>query len=314
MVSQRIFNAFQAYRQRLERRLIQAPAGDFWKQGQTISLEAAHRLIRANIESARPFCVGRLGGVEQTIVLWGKGIPKIGAYGIRIPAWYSDTWPGASNAGIRPRNKESYQAFADLAFSSLKQLDLLAKWNTPFEYALLRNVSPHPAFCEVEDLSPTMSNECHWIESLEGRRVLVISPFKSSIESQMTRMEQIWKKRHWKWRADFRVVKFPYLIDDDARQTWKEVWTEMLAIVKAGDYDVALMGCGGLGLPLAAAAKSAGRIGIHLGGHLQILFGIYGQRHLEQEWHARWINDAWVRPQPDEVPKTAKRVENGCYW
>ena len=40
----------------------------------------------------------------------------------------------------------------------------------------------------------------------------------------------------------------------------------MLEIVKAGDYDVALMGCGGLGLPLAAAAKTAGRIGIHLVG------------------------------------------------
>jgi hypothetical protein len=314
MVSQRIFNVLQAQRQGLERRLIQAPAGNFWKRSQTISLEAAHRLIRTSIQSARPFCVGRLGAVEQTIVLWGKGIPKIGAYGIRIPAWYSDTWAGAPNAGIRPRNKESYQAFADLAFGSLKQVDLLAKWNTPFEYALLRNMSSHPAFCEVEDLSPTMSIEGHWVESLQGRKVLVISPFKSSIESQMTRMEQIWEKRGWKWRADFRVVKFPYLIDDDARQTWKEVWTEMLAIVKAGDYDVALMGCGGLGLPLAAAAKSAGRVGIHMGGHLQLLFGIYGQRHLEQDWHARWINDAWVRPQADEVPKTAKRVENGCYW
>ncbi len=314
MNSQRIFNALQAHRQGLERRLIQPPAENFWKRSQTIPLETAHRLIRANIESSRPFCVARLGGVEQTIVLWGKGIPKIGTYGIKIPAWYSDTGAGASNAGIRPRNKESYQAFADLAFSSLKHVDLLAKWNTPLEYALMRTMSFHPAFCEVEDLSPTMANEGHWIESLEGRKVLVISPFKSSIELQKPRMNQIWEKRHWKWRADFHVVKFPYLIDDDAGQTWKEVWTEMLAIVKAGDYDVALMGCGGLGLPLAAAAKTAGRIGIHLGGHLQLLFGIYGQRHLEQDWHARWINDAWVRPGADEIPKTAKRVENGCYW
>ncbi len=92
------------------------------------------------------------------------------------------------------------------------------------------------------------------------------------------------------------------------RRHGESVWNEMLEIVKAGDYDVALMGCGGLGLPLAAAAKTAGRVGIHLGGHLQLVFGIYGQRHLEQEWHARWINDAGVRPGADEVPKTTNAL------
>ncbi len=81
-------------------------------------------------------------------------------------------------------------------------------------------MSPHPAFCNVEVLSPTMSNEAHWLESLNGMKVLIISPFKSSIQSQITRIDKIWEKRHWKWQASFQVVKFPYLIDDDAPQTW----------------------------------------------------------------------------------------------
>jgi len=301
-------------RRGLERRLTQRPAENFWKQKRPVSLEAAHQLIRENMDAKRPFCVGRLGGEEQTIVVWGMGIPKIGKFGLRIPASFSDTHLGATNAGVRPRTKESYKEFARLAFDGLKQVDLLAVWQTPLEYAVLREITPHPAVCDVEQLSPTMQNEGHWMGSLCDKRVLVVSPFKSSIEIQAPKMNQIWKTRPWKWQANFQVVKFPYLIDDDAPQTWQQVWDKMHAIVKKADYDVALFGCGGLGMPLAAAAKEAGRIGIHMGGHLQLLFGIYGKRHLEQDWHARCINEAWVRPMAEEVAKTATRVENGCYW
>jgi hypothetical protein len=67
-------------------------------------------------------------------------------------------------------------------------------------------------------------------------------------------------------------------------------------------------------MPLAVAAKKAGCIGIQLGGQLQLLFGIYGQRYLQQEWHAKSINESWVRPIPQEVAKSSKRVEDGCYW
>jgi hypothetical protein len=309
-----LLTTFHRYRTGLERRLIQPTAEVFWKQSQTLVLEQAHAIIRANLEARRPFCVARIGGVEQSILLWGRKISKIGRFGLRLPMWYADTKAGATNAGIRPRSRESYRTFANLAFDSLQQVDLLVKFNTPLEYAFLHQTGLRPAICWVEDLSPTMTNDNHWVESLNGKRVLVISPFKTSIEKQLSQMTRIWQARPWTWQADFRVQKFPYLIDEDCPQTWQEVYQEMLAVVKAADYDVALFGCGGLGLPLAAAAKTAGRMGIHLGGHLQLLFGIYGQRHLEQEWHARWINEAWIRPMPEEVAKTAKRVEAGCYW
>jgi hypothetical protein len=311
---QRVFSTIWRIRRGMERRLTQRPAEVFWKRGQTVPMETAHQLIRTNIDSGRPFCAGRVGGEEQTIVVWGMKIPKIGKYGLRIPASFSDTHLGATNAGVRPRTKKSYEAFASLAFNSLKQVDLLAVWHTPLEYAILSKVVPNPVICDVEELSPTMRNEDHWIDSLCDKRILVVSPFKSSIEMQVPKLNEVWKTRSWKWRADFEVVKFPYLIDDDVPQTWQQVWDAMLLIVKKAHYDVALFGCGGLGMPLAAAAKTAGRIGIHMGGHLQLLFGIYGKRHLEQFWHARCINEAWVRPKTEEKAKTANRVKNGAYW
>lgn len=40
------------------------------------------------------------------------------------------------------------------------------------------------------------------------------------------------------------------------------------------DYDIALIGCGAYGFPLAAHIKRSGKKAIHLGGALQLLFGI----------------------------------------
>jgi hypothetical protein len=77
-------------------------------------------------------------------------------------------------------------------------------------------------------------------------------------------------------------------------------------------YDVALIGAGAYGLPLAAHAKASGAVGVHLGGITQMLFGIYGARWEKQYRHH--INDAWERPDPHKRPPGYKKVEGGCYW
>ena len=43
-------------------------------------------------------------------------------------------------------------------------------------------------------------------------------------------------------------------------------------------FDVAIIGCGAYGMPLAAMLKQAGKQAIHLGGATQLLFGIKGKR------------------------------------
>ena len=82
------------------------------------------------------------------------------------------------------------------------------------------------------------------------------------------------------------------------------------------DFDVALIGCGCYGLPLAAHVKSLGKSAVHMGGALQLLFGIRGKR-----WDAAgdWVeqglfNEHWVRPSDEETPQKSSGVEGGCYW
>ena len=83
------------------------------------------------------------------------------------------------------------------------------------------------------------------------------------------------------------------------------------------DFDVAIIGCGAYGFPLAAKLKLAGKQAIHLAGATQLLFGIKGKRWEENGAFAyvqKFFNDAWVYPSDEDKPKEAAKVENGCYW
>ena len=87
------------------------------------------------------------------------------------------------------------------------------------------------------------------------------------------------------------------------------------------DYDIALLGCGAYGFPLAAHIKRMGKQAIHLGGGLQLQFGIKGRRwetvseYLTEYPYVRtYYNDYWVRPSREETPVNAEGVEGSCYW
>jgi ketopantoate reductase len=82
------------------------------------------------------------------------------------------------------------------------------------------------------------------------------------------------------------------------------------------DFDVAIVGAGAYGLPLAAAVKDLGRQAVHLGGATQLLFGIRGRRWEVESPDdiAPLFNEHWVRPSAEETPQGSSSVEGGCYW
>ncbi|MCC5846418.1 MAG: hypothetical protein JJU05_19380 [Verrucomicrobia bacterium] len=82
------------------------------------------------------------------------------------------------------------------------------------------------------------------------------------------------------------------------------------------DFDVALIGCGAYGLSLATHAKSLGKTGIHIGGALQLLFGIKGSRWegSTYQYDKRFYNSHWIRPIESETPAKADSFKNKCYW
>jgi hypothetical protein len=80
------------------------------------------------------------------------------------------------------------------------------------------------------------------------------------------------------------------------------------------DFDIAIIGCGAYGFPLAAHVKRMGKKAVHLGGATQILFGIRGKRWDSLPAIAQLMNEHWVRPHFSEIPPGGDAVEDGCYW
>ncbi len=95
---------------------------------------------------------------------------------------------------------------------------------------------------------------------------------------------------------------------------WFKALEAMKNAMDAVEYDVAIIGCGAYGFPLAAHAKRKGKVAVHLGGATQILFGIRGNRWDANPQISSLYNEWWVRPAPEERVGGAERVENACYW
>jgi len=96
--------------------------------------------------------------------------------------------------------------------------------------------------------------------------------------------------------------------------TWFDAYDWMCNQIKNIDFDVAIIGCGAYGLPLAAYVKSLGKQAIHLGGATQILFGIKGKRYDDIPFYRGLYNQYWVRPNSGEKIQNYLKVETGCYW
>ena len=92
----------------------------------------------------------------------------------------------------------------------------------------------------------------------------------------------------------------------------------MINDIKDIEFDIALVSCGGYGLPLCNYIKTTmNKSAIYVGGGLQLLFGVMGKRWENNEMWNKIIreNDTkFIKPSGDEIIQNNKTIENGCYW
>lgn len=95
-------------------------------------------------------------------------------------------------------------------------------------------------------------------------------------------------------------------------KTWFEALEDMKSQISGIDFDIALIGAGAYGMFLGAHCKALGKQAVHMGGALQLLFGIKGKR-----WDpCGFYNEHWIRPATGETPKGVEKFEHGtfAYW
>ncbi|WP_282148867.1 hypothetical protein [Algibacter lectus] len=225
-------------------------------------------------------------------------------------------------SGFFPPTLEKIEEFCELMLRDIPQVDILGSWLS-IENRVADKLKAEKVHLRL--LEPFWA-KTPWTTALKGKKVLVVHPFNETIESQYKKRSLLFDKDIL---PEFELITIQAVqslgTGDHRFADWFEALKFMQNEIDKTDYDICLIGAGAYGFPLAAHVKRTGKKAIHMGGSLQLLFGIKGRRWEDpnygvKEWgiptgsYSNLMNEHWVRPGDHLKPKNAQQVEGACYW
>ena len=162
-------------------------------------------------------------------------------------------------------------------------------------------------------------NETPWSHFLINKKVLIINPFVKSFQKQIDKEWKMFEDKHI-FLPDQQFVfykAYNTLAGNHPHSSWLETFEIMKNDISKLDFDIALLGCGGYGLPLCNFIKmELKKSAIYIGGGLQLLFGVKGKRWENHPDIGKIIKDngQFISPSGDEILNNNNSVEGGCYW
>jgi hypothetical protein len=279
-------------------------------------------IVDGLVKGADPFFIGRNGTIELETLLFyrdrrSKGEPYPPHILERIEK-HAGVWP-ATNLSIDDWCSEYFRGFSALNA-------VAAGWFAPLasrELQLMKQVAPDARHIGLRALEPYYwPLETRWTTGLAGKRVSVISSFTDTMQSQLGK--DLWANQdtllppstQWSF---VKTGYAPSVAQGTASwpaevKTWRDAVDYVVDTTLAQKPDVALIGCGGLGMVIATRLRRAGISVLVMGGAVQVLFGIKGNRWEKHPTIGQFWNGNWVYPSVQETPGAAGRIEGGCYW
>lgn len=220
-----------------------------------------------------------------------------------------------NNAGFFSADKKTIEEFTDIYLEALKDIDILGSWQRNEKY-VKDYFGSKMKTVPLGLLEPWKFDKPAWSRILKGKKVLVVHPFESTIHRQYRQHDKLFKNPDILPDFDLVTLKAVQSIAGEpvAFNTWFDALHTMENEIRKIDFDIAILGCGAYGLPLASFIKKLGKKAVHLGGATQLLFGIKGKRWEDRTDYRELFNDYWINPLEEDIPSHYKNVENGCYW
>lgn len=280
--------------------------------------KTASERLAAMLLSDETFAVGRLGLFELAAMRMYE-FHKKNKYQVVMDNIYNC-------AGFFPNDIALGDEFTKCMCDAMGQMNIYACNRNIIENYFIDYYAPKNALISDNfNLFEVCRDECTWTKNLKGKKVLVVTPFVDSVKQQYAKRELLFQGTDI--LPEFQLVTYKSLMTvgdmkDDRFSTWFEALDYMRDEILKLEFDVALLGCGAYGFPLAAELKKAGKQAIHMGGVLQLLFGIMGKRwdgtrtgkeiNIRKDV-AKYYNEHWTYP-IEEKPEGASKVEYGPYW
>lgn len=283
-------------------------------QNQILNTKQGEDMIYQRLKDNEPFFIGRLGSTElETICDYlyfehrngENGMP----YSANIKNMLSD-W-----CGFFPKEDDLMDQFCELYLKDISKADILWNiWNSKFENKLYQEYCPEVPLVSFNNTAFPIDSDAPWTRALEGKKILVIHPFEKSIIQNYKIKDKLFENKNLMPDFQLITIKAVQTVADNkdqySYQTWFDALHSMEEQIAGTDFDIALIGAGAYGFPLGAYVKKIGKKAIHLGGILQLFFGIRGKYYDQFNYH----NAYWTRPLEEEQPKGFKKVEAGRYW
>jgi len=276
------------------------------------------------LRSPQPCAIGKIGTSELLMLEYRERYLQLPWP--KTASWHRPTQRLHNTGGLFPVKRHVFRGFCEEYPQALHCMDALSQWQPSHEYLavledrVLGHHAPQAARLGPITLISGFAPTAHWLADLANLRWLIVQPFEKSIRAQLPHLaklgvfpassESVLRQR----ATDTRCLpppQFSYMVPPRHRD-WFHALEEMKGKMtdQKDQFDIALIGAGAWSLPLAAHAKAIGKKGLHLGGSLQLLFGIKGERF--EKWMP--YNDHWIRPLPEDRPLGFQRMENGAYW
>ena len=278
-----------------------------------LSKDKANEKLKEMILSGNPFFVGRVGSTElETICNYKYFIDR--EHNPNIPYTNNITNMLCDWCGFFPPDHKLMDEFCQMYLAEIKTADMLwCMWESRYENKLLYECCPETELTLYDETGFPYDIKEPWTMALKDKKVLVIHPFEQSIRENYKIKDKLFTNKNFMPDFELYTLKAVQTLADNKSVPFKN-WFEALESMKQKmqeiDFDVALIGAGAYGFPLGAYAKKLGKQALHIGGMLQLYFGIRGNYYDSFQYH----NEYWTRPLEEEKPKGFKKVEAGRYW
>jgi len=232
------------------------------------------------------------------------------------------------NAGIYSDNENDIRLYYSSYFNSIDKSDGIAIFETINDFKeseqYFVNIKKlhsltyqvlEPFYCILNNIKP-------WTHYLEGKKILIVSPFVESFKKQISNGFRLFKDENnniFLPNQEFVFYKcFNTAAGNNLHSSWLETFTIMCNDIMKLDFDIALLSCGGYGMPLTYfIKKKINKSSVYVGGGLQLFFGVMGKRWDQSDVISKIIKEngcKFIRPSNDEIIKNNNLIENGCYW
>lgn len=273
----------------------------------------ANNMLYQRLGSKEAFFIGRVGSVELEILCnYCYFTGRI--HGSDVPYTRNITNMLVNWAGFFPAEYKKIDDFCKLYLEKIKEADILwSMWRSRFENRFYQDYCNQIPLTLYDETGFPVDLERPWTYALKGKKVLVIHPFEESIRRNYEKRRKLFENPEFLPEFELITLKAVQTIADNKEtefSTWFEALDSMKRQMDKIDFDIALIGAGAYGFPLGAYAKEIGKKALHIGGMLQLYFGIRGKYYDQFGYH----NEYWTRPLEEEKPRGFNKVEAGRYW